>query len=193
MGGAGDRATVIDAIAMESVGAQPNAAPFVAATSTGVTLGSTAGLYGLASDGQYIYVKYGLTAIWVYKFDGTRVAANSVANLASDSNEMTWAKGYLYARNGAALYRISTRDWSSVPVSGDSAAPLLSGNNSIPSNLISTPDGRLGTVGPTSGGQFTVRFFSLSAGRLATVPVATRTKALPLYLYTQMAEALCLT
>ena len=166
MGGAGDRATVIDAIAMESVGAQPNAAPFVAATSTGVTLANAATLYGLASDGQYLYVKHGTAAIWVYKFDGTRVAVNPVANLARDSNEMTWAKGYLYARNGGTLYRISTKDWSSLPVSGDSAAPLLSGNSWMSSNLISTPDGRLGTVGPTSGGQFTVRFFSLSSDGL---------------------------
>jgi hypothetical protein len=166
VGGTGSRATVIDAIAMESV-AQPNAAPFVAATSVGVTLGSAAALYGLASDGQYLYVKHGTAAIWVYKFDGTRVAANPVANLASDSNEMTWAKGYLYARNGGTLYRISTKDWSSQPVSVDSAAPLLSSGGYMTANLISTPDGRLGTVGPTSGGQFTVRFFSLSADGLS--------------------------
>lgn len=166
IGGVADRATVIDAIVMESVGAQPNAAPFVAATSTGVTLANAATLYGLASDGQYLYVKHGTAAIWVYKFDGTRVAVNSVANLAGDSNEMTWAKGYLYARNGGTLYRISTKDWSSLPVSGDSAAPLLSGNGWMSSNLISTPDGRLGTVGPTSGGQFTVRFFALSSDGL---------------------------
>ena len=167
IGGTGDRATVIDAIAMETVGAQPNAAPFVAASSTGVTLSNTAGLYGLASDGQYIYVKNGLTAIWVYKFDGTRVSANTVANLAGDQNEMTWAKGYLYARNGGTLYRISTKDWSSMPVSSDIAAPLLTSAGWMSSNLISTPDGRLGTVGPTSGGQFTVRFFSLSPDGLS--------------------------
>lgn len=167
IGGVADRATVIDAIAMESVGAQPNAAPFVAATSVGVTLANAATLYGLASDGQYLYVKHGTAAIWVYKFDGTRVAVNSVANLAGDSNEMTWAKGYLYARNGGTLYRISTQDWSSLPVSGDPAAPLLSTAGWMSQNLISTPDGRLGTVGPTSGGQFTVRFFALSSDGLS--------------------------
>ena len=165
-GSAGDRTTVIDAIAMESVGAPPNAAPFVAATSTGVTLANSATVYGLASDGQHIYVKKSAAEIWVYRFDGTRVSANPVANLPLDQNEMTWAKGYLYARNGGTLYRISTRDWSSLPVMGDSEAPLLSSSSWTYNNLISTPDGRLGTVGATSGGQFTVRFYSLSADGL---------------------------
>ena len=165
-GSAGDRTTVIDAIAMESVGAPPNAAPFVAATSTGVTLANSATVFGLASDGQHIYVKKSAAEIWVYRFDGTRVSANSVANLPSDQGDMTWAKGYLYARNGGTLYRISTQDWSSLPVRGDSEAPLLSSSSWTYNNLISTPDGRLGTVGATSGGQFTVRFYSLSADGL---------------------------
>ena len=166
-----DSAVILDDIAIEPVTAQPQPSLLQQATATGVTLANAAGtpanLKGVATDGQYLYVNHGATTIRVYRFDGTLVASNAVANLPTDSNEMTWARGYLYQRNAETVYRISTRDWSSVAVANDSAYPLLTAEGYMSRTLFSTPDGRLGTVGVVSGGQFTVRFFSLAADGLS--------------------------
>ena len=166
VGGTGSRATVIDAIQMELQPVQPNSGLLQQATATGFTLPNTVAMTGLATDGQFVYVKNSASAIWVYKYNGSafvRVATGTVANLPADANELTWARGYLYARHGAAIYRISTRDWSSVPVGLDSGYPLLTAESTLTGSLFSTPDGRLGVVGPTGGGGFTVRLFSVAS------------------------------
>ena len=96
VGGTGSRATVIDAIQMELQPVQPNSGLLQQATATGFTLPNTAVLTGLATDGQFVYVKHSASAIWVYKYNGSafvRMATGTVANLPADANELTWARG----------------------------------------------------------------------------------------------------
>jgi hypothetical protein len=79
---------------------------------------------------------------------------------------MAFANGYLFARNGDTLYRISTADWSSTPVAVDGARPLLTCAWWMYGSLFDTPDGKLGVMGPTINGQFTVRLYQVSSDGL---------------------------
>ncbi len=134
------------------------------ATSTGRSLSQSGGIRGLASDGEYLYVNDGGTQIDKYTVAGTFVSSHSVANLAGDNNQMTFADGHLYARNFGALYRISTTDWSSTAVSVPGDRPLLTSKAWVSGDLLSLPDGRIGVLGANGDGSTTLRLYTVNAG-----------------------------
>ncbi|MEY3898525.1 MAG: hypothetical protein RLZZ214_4047, partial [Verrucomicrobiota bacterium] len=140
------------------------------ATDTVLALGTAADIRGLACDGMNLYVNTGGTGISVYRMDGTWVAFHPLANLPAHYHQMAFAGGWLFARNGSDLYRISTTDWTSTAVSMDAAHPLLwVSAGYLGGSLFDTPDGQLGLMGPISpdGATFTVRIYRVSADGLS--------------------------
>ena len=128
------------------------------------------GIRGIAAEGSTVYVNYYGYYILVYSMVGgglNMTSVHQVANLPGGNNQMALSSGYLFVRNGDVIFRISLEDWSSVPVSADSAHPLLACNGWLSGNLFSTPDGKLGCMGLSSGGQFTVRFYNVAADGLS--------------------------
>ncbi|MDO8318278.1 DUF4347 domain-containing protein, partial [Rhodoferax sp.] len=138
------------------------------ATSTSIVFSDTAtNIKGLASDGVYLYVNDGGQRIEQYDAAGTQVSSNLVSNLATDSNQMAYSQGYLFARNGANLYRISTTDWTSTAVGVPADKTLLAAQGWMSGSLFSLPDGRLGTTSARDGsGNTTVRLYTLSSDGL---------------------------
>ncbi len=131
-----------------------------------LALGGAADIRGLACDGTNLYVNTGGASISVYRFSGALVASHNVANLPVHYNQMAFAGGYLFARNGTDLYRISITDWTSTLVSVDPEYPLLwISAGYLGGSLFDTPDGQLGVMGPISadGATFTVRIYRVSA------------------------------
>ena len=135
-------------------------------TDSVLTLGGPAAILGLACDGTHIFVNIGATFISVYSMAGDLVSSHRVSNLPSGNNQMAYAGGYLYARKGTDLYRISTSDWTSTKVTVDVSYPMLTCANWMSGSLFDTPEGKIGVMGPTSGGVFTVRLYTVSANGL---------------------------
>lgn len=134
------------------------------ATSTSLALSSTLATRGVATDGRFIYVNDSGVSIDKYTMDGVFVSSSAVANLPVNSNQMTWCAGFLFVRNFGVLYRVSTTDWSSVPVSVPADKPLLPGRSWMVGDLFGMPDGRLGLCGAKdASGRATVRFYGVSA------------------------------
>ncbi|NBS14919.1 MAG: hypothetical protein EBT57_08980, partial [Verrucomicrobia bacterium] len=71
------------------------------------------------------------------------------------------------ARKDSQLYRISTNDWSSSLVTVDASYPLLSAGSYMTGSLFDTPDGKIGVMGPVSGGTFPVRLYTVSSNGLS--------------------------
>ncbi|NCV86932.1 MAG: hypothetical protein EBW14_13935, partial [Oxalobacteraceae bacterium] len=140
--------------------------PLGQTTSSVVTLSGNPSIQGIACDGTRIFVNSSSTEIHVYDLQGALLGSHAVTNLATGNNQMAFANGYLFARNGDTLYRISTADWSSTPVAVDGARPLLTCAWWMYGSLFDTPDGKLGVMGPTLDGQFTVRLYQLSSDGL---------------------------
>jgi hypothetical protein len=124
-------------------------------------------MQGIACDGTRIFVNSSASEIRVYDLNGAWIESHAVENLPPlGNNQMAFAGGYLYARNDDSLYRISTTDWSSTLVAVDSSHPLLTCAWWMYGSLFDTPDGKLGVMGPTVDGQFTVRLYQLSSDGL---------------------------
>jgi alpha-tubulin suppressor-like RCC1 family protein len=140
--------------------------PLGQTTSSVITLSGDPSIWGIACDGTRIYVNSSASEIRVYDLNGTLLESHDVQNLPSGNNQMAFAGGYLYARNDDSLYRISTTDWSSTLVAVDSSHPLLTCAWWMYGSLFDTPDGKLGVMGPTVDGQFTVRLYQLSSDGL---------------------------
>ncbi|MDP2678795.1 MAG: DUF4347 domain-containing protein, partial [Rhodoferax sp.] len=138
------------------------------ATSTSIAFSDTAtAIKGLASDGVYLYVNDAGQRIEQYDAAGTQVSSNAVLHLPGDANQLAYSQGYLFARNGANLYRISTTDWTSTAVTVPSDKLLLDAQIWMTGSLFSLPDGRLGTTSARDGsGNTTVRLYNLSADGL---------------------------
>ncbi|MEI6819302.1 MAG: MBG domain-containing protein [Verrucomicrobiota bacterium] len=132
-----------------------------------ITLPGDPIIQGIACDGERIYVNSSSSEIRVYDLDGALLESHAVENLPPlGNNQMAFAGGYLFARNDDTLYRISTTDWSNTPVAINDSHPLLSCAWWMHGSLFDTPDGRIGTMGPTDNGQFTVRFYQVSSDGL---------------------------
>jgi hypothetical protein len=129
-------------------------------------LEGSANILGLACDGTHIFVNSGGTSITIYNMAGVLDSSHTVSNLPSGNNQMAYAGGYLYARKGTDLFRISTSDWTSTQVTVDASYPMLTCGDWMSGSLFETPDGKLGVMGPTSGGVFTVRLYTVSANGL---------------------------
>lgn len=153
------------AITSATVGSTPWA-PLQVSSDTVLPLASSATIAGLACDGTNFYVNRGGTAVMVYRPDGSLISSNPVSNLRADCNQMAFAGGYLFARKDSQLYRISTNDWSSSLVTVDAAYPMLSAGSYMTGSLFDTPDGKIGVMGPVSGGAFKVRMYTVSSNGL---------------------------
>ena len=141
--------------------------PLGRTTSSVITLPGDPIIQGIACDGERIYVNSSSSEIRVYDLDGALLESHAVENLPPlGNNQMAFAGGYLFARNDDTLYRISTTDWSNTPVAINDSHPLLSCAWWMHGSLFDTPDGRIGTMGPTDNGQFTVRFYQVSSDGL---------------------------
>ena len=141
--------------------------PLGQTTSSVITLPGDPSIQGIACDGTRIFVNSSSSEIRVYDLDGTLLGSHAVENLPPlGNNQMAFAGGYLFARNDATLYRISTTDWSSTSVAVDSSYPLLTCAWWMYGSLFDTPDGKLGVMGPTVDGQFTVRLYQVSSDGL---------------------------
>ena len=115
--------------------------------STGIALSDTYAQRGLAADGQYLYVDDNGQQIDVYTFAGTFIGSHQVNNLTNAQNQMTFADGNLYNRNGNDIYLISTQNWSSTAVNIQQDKPLLTAHEWMTGDMISLPDGRIGVFG----------------------------------------------
>ena len=141
--------------------------PLGQTTSSVLTLSQDPEISGLACDGEQIYVNSRSSEIRVYDLQGTLLETHAVQNLPPlGNNQMAFAGGHLFARNGDTLYRVSTSDWSITPVSVDDSHPLLTCAWWMYGSLFDTPDGKLGVMGPTADGQFTVRLYQVSSDGL---------------------------
>lgn len=141
--------------------------PLGQTASSTLTLSGDPKIYGLACDGERIFVNSLSVEIRVYDLQGVLLESHAVENLPPlGNNQMAFAGGHLFARNGDTLYRISTTDWSSTPVAVDGSHPLLTCAWWMYGSLFDTPDGKLGVMGPTSNGQFTVRLYQVSGDGL---------------------------
>jgi hypothetical protein len=141
--------------------------PLGQTTSSVITLSGDPRIQGIACDGTRIFVNSSSSEIRVYDLDGTLLESHTVENLPPlGNNQMAFAGGHLFARNDATLYRISTTDWSSTPVAVDSSRPLLTCAWWMYGSLFDTPDGKLGVMGPTVDGQFTIRLYQVSSDGL---------------------------
>lgn len=137
--------------------------PLGQTTSSVITLSGDPRIQGIACDGARIFVNSSSSEIRVYDLDGALLESHTVENLPPlGNNQMAFAGGYLFARSDDTLHRISTTDWSSTPVVVDSSHPLLTCAWWMYGSLFDTPDGKLGVMGPTVDGQFTVRFYQVS-------------------------------
>ncbi|NDD82364.1 MAG: hypothetical protein EBZ53_07380, partial [Verrucomicrobia bacterium] len=121
---------------------------------------------GLACDGTNYFINNRATAVMVYRPDGSLISSHPVSNLSTDCNQMAYAGGYLFARKNSQLYRISTNDWSSSLVTV-STGYLNSGSFYMTGDLFDTPDGKIGIIGPVSGGAFQVRLYTVSSNGLS--------------------------
>ncbi|MFN5330932.1 MAG: ELWxxDGT repeat protein, partial [Planctomycetota bacterium] len=119
--------------------------------------------YGMANDGTKIFVSDGST-IKTVSFAGVLLSTHTVANLGSDYNTLCYAKGYLFARNGSSLYRISTSTWTSTLVTVDSSYPLLTGSFWSYYNVFDMPNGQIGVLGAAPNP--VVRFYNVSSDGL---------------------------
>ncbi|NDF17368.1 MAG: hypothetical protein EB079_05320 [Verrucomicrobia bacterium] len=142
-------------------------APLQVSSDTVLPLAGSATIVGLACDGTNYYVNRGGTAVMVYRPDGSLISSNPVSNLRADCNQMAFAGGYLFARKDSQLYRISTNDWSSSLVTVDASYPMLTANGYMSGSLFDTPDGKIGVMGPVSGGTFPVRLNTVSSNGLS--------------------------
>jgi alpha-tubulin suppressor-like RCC1 family protein len=140
--------------------------PLGQTTSSVMTLSGDPSIWGIACDGTRIFVNSSASEIRVYDLDGTLLESHDVQNLPSGNNQMAFAGGHLFARSDDTLYRISTTDWSSTPVEVDSSHPMLTCAWWMYGSLFDTPDGKLGVMGPTIDGQFTVRLYQVSSDGL---------------------------
>lgn len=141
--------------------------PLGQTTSSVITLSGDPRIQGIACDGTRIFVNSSSSEIRVYDLDGTLLGSHAVENLPPlGNNQMAFAGGHLFARNDATLYRISTTDWSSTSVAVDDSHPLLTCAWWMYGSLFDTPDGKLGVMGPTVDGQFTVRLYQVSSDGL---------------------------
>ncbi|NCZ53456.1 MAG: hypothetical protein EBY81_06125, partial [Verrucomicrobia bacterium] len=135
-------------------------------TDSVLTLEGSANILGLACDGTRIFVNSGGTSITIYNMAGALDSSHTVSNLPTENNQMAYAGGYLYARKGVDLYRISTSDWTSTQVTVDPSYPMLTCGDWMSGSLFDTPDGKLGVMGSPSEGVFTVRLYTVSANGL---------------------------
>ncbi|MFN5327901.1 MAG: beta strand repeat-containing protein, partial [Planctomycetota bacterium] len=119
--------------------------------------------YGMANDGSQLYVSDGST-IKTVSFSGSVIATNTVSNLGRDFNTMCYTKGYLFARNGSSLYRISTSTWTSTLVTVDSSNPLPNGSYWTSYNIFDTPNGQIGVLGAAPNP--VVKFYDVSSDGL---------------------------
>jgi alpha-tubulin suppressor-like RCC1 family protein len=141
--------------------------PLGQTTSSVITLSGDPSIQGIACDGTRIYVNSSSSEIRVYDLNGTLLESHDVENLPPlGNNQMAFAGGHLFARSDDTLYRISTTDWSSTPVEVDSSHPMLTCAWWMYGSLFDTPDGKLGVMGPTNDGQFTVRLYQVSSDGL---------------------------
>jgi alpha-tubulin suppressor-like RCC1 family protein len=141
--------------------------PLGQTTSSVITLSGEPSIQGIACDGTRIYVNSSASEIRVYDLDGTLLESHAVENLPPlGNNQMAFAGGHLFARSDDTLYRISTTDWSSTPVEVGSSHPMLTCAWWMYGSLFDTPDGKLGVMGPTIDGQFTVRLYQVSSDGL---------------------------
>ncbi len=125
-----------------------------------------ASIHGLACDGTNLYVNTGGGAVSVYALTGSLVSRHAVDNLSMLGDQMACTKGYVFARKDSFLYRISTADWSSAPVTVDAGYPLLNCNGWVSGSLFDTPAGQLGVMGDPGDGSLTARLYSVSSDGL---------------------------
>ncbi|NDA26828.1 MAG: hypothetical protein EBZ05_08350, partial [Verrucomicrobia bacterium] len=153
------------AITSAMVGSTPWA-PLQVSSDTVLPLAGSATIAGLACDGTNYFINNRATAVMVYRPDGSLISSHPVSNLSTDCNQMAYAGGYLFARKNSQLYRISTNDWSSSLVTV-STGYLNSGSFYMTGDLFDTPDGKIGIMGPVSGGVFQVRLYAVSSNGLS--------------------------
>ncbi|NBT90681.1 MAG: hypothetical protein EBT50_07625, partial [Verrucomicrobia bacterium] len=153
-------------ITVAMVGSTPWA-PLQTSTDTLLPLAGSSTLLGIACNGTNLFVNHGGTQVWVYRLDGSLISMNAVSNLRAECNQMAFAGGHLFARKDSQLYRISTNDWSSSLVAVDSAYPLLSAGSYMTGSLFDTPDGKIGVLGPVSGGTVKVRLYQVASNGLS--------------------------
>lgn len=132
-------------------------------SNTGITNGSycNGGMRGLTSDGTYVYFRSGATGGGGYLCKATMAGAlqyvynvgSLLSEIPTDSIALTYANGCIYARlNGTANTSIKCIDItnsSSASVSTinlPAGKPLFAGNFWLEGNLITFPDGRIGSV-----------------------------------------------
>jgi len=129
-------------------------------SNTGITNGSycTGGIRGITSDGTSVYFRAGATGANGYLCKASMTGAlqqvfnvgGSLAALSQDSLALTYANGCVFVRpNGDAstsLYCIDVSDGSITSINLPGSYPLYAGNFWLSGNLITFPDGRIGSV-----------------------------------------------
>jgi alpha-tubulin suppressor-like RCC1 family protein len=121
---------------------------------------------GLAFSGDnklFVHAQYPNSSLATYQFSGTNLTIMALADPARDYGQLTCSGNRLYGRSGGQIYLINPgQNRSDQLVTVDPARPLLGDGRS----LFNLPDGRLGVVTEVSGGQFTVRLYTVSADGL---------------------------
>lgn len=122
---------------------------------------------GLAFSGDnklFVHAQYPNSSLATYQFSGTNLTIMALADPARDYGQLTCSGNRLYGRSGGQIYLINPgQNRSDQLVTVDPARPLLGDGRS----LFNLPDGRLGVVTEVSGGQFTVRLFTVSVDGLS--------------------------
>jgi hypothetical protein len=144
------------------------------------------GIYGITSDGTYIYFRTSSNYAYICKIqlDGTFVSSHLVANISPapalstievSNRDLTFSSGCIWLRAtgeiaDSDLYCISVSDWTMRKVATPSGKGLLVGSFWLYGNLIDFPDGRIGAV---SAGSATLGATSTDfGGTSGTTPIA---------------------
>jgi hypothetical protein len=131
--------------------------------STATVINGPGGDCGIATDGTNIFISDSQN-IKTISYAGSLLATNAVANLGGPQHSIAYAKGFLFARNGSSLYRVSTTTWASTLVSVDPSYPLLTASGYLLYTLFDTPSGQLGVMGAAPNP--VVRFYNVSSDGL---------------------------
>ncbi|NBP40570.1 MAG: hypothetical protein EBV34_19490, partial [Betaproteobacteria bacterium] len=121
---------------------------------------------GLAFSGEnklFVHAPSPNSSLATYQFTGTNLVISALATSARNYGQLACSGNRLFGRSGGQLYLINPAlDRSDQLVTVDPNYPLLGDGGS----LFNLPDGRLGVVGEVTGGQFSVRLYSVSANGL---------------------------
>ena len=153
------------------------------------------GIFGITSDGTYIYFRTSADTRYICKIemDGTFVSSHLVASVSpipalssidTSQRDLTFSSGCIWLRATGAtansdLYCISVSDWTMRKVETPSGKGLLAGTFWLYGNLIDFPDGRVGAV--SAGGQTGTSFGGANGTTSISCPASMYCKVLRLY------------